>query len=232
MLRFVYRHSTLTFLLVVGLDTVLTASALAQPPTLPSVVLRDDAAGDPEFARFKARILAAAETGDTKTLMASMTSDVSSQYDPSTPERVLALYRVTPGRPWLALRDALRLGTAKSGREFVAPSTDALGLDADRAIIIAKDVRLRAAPSDRAPVLRLLPMLEIVTLDRNELYDANLTERSEHPTGPEAWARVTAANGQTGYVFGRLLRSSENSTFVFRQIDGQWKLAALAAGPG
>lgn len=226
------RHRGGAFLLVSTLGLMFATAAEAQPAARPRIVLRDDAAGDPEFASFKARILAAAEAGDVKTLVASMSPDVSSGYEPSTPESVLAKYQVGPGRPWLALRDALRLGTVKSNGEFVAPSTYVLDMGTDDAIVIADEVRLRATPSYEAPITRLLSRLQVVTLDRTQLYDAQLTERSEQPKRPDAWARVTTADGQSGYVFGRLLVSSENSRFVFRRIDGQWKLVSVAAGAG
>ena len=226
------RRRGLACLLAATLSAVLATVAAAQPLASPRVVLRDDAAGEPEFARFKARILAVAEAGDTVTLTALMSPDISAGYEPSTPESVLATYHVTPGRPWLALRDALRLGTVKEGNAFVAPSTEALDMGPDDAIIVASDVRLRAAPSHQAPVVQLLSRLQVVTLDRAELYDADLTETSEQPTGPAAWARVVTADGRAGYVFARLLVSSENSRFVFRRIEGRWKLVALARGAG
>lgn len=167
------------FLLVALLSWVALAVpvAEAQRPVAPRVVLRDDAAGDPDFAAFKAQLLAAAEAGDTAALLVSMTPDVDFMYEPSTPASVLRVYQVTPGRPWLALRDALRLGTARVNNEFVAPSTSMSDLGDDDAIIIARGVRLRAAPSDRAPVLQVLSWLQVVTLDRALLYDAGLTER-------------------------------------------------------
>jgi len=220
------------FLLLASMGLMFGMSAGAQPAAPPRVVLRDDSPREPEFARFKARILAAAEAGDVETLMALMSPDISSGYEPSTPASVLEKYRVAAGRPWLALRDALLLGTVSEGSEFVAPSTQTLDMSPDDAIIIADDVRLRAAPNDQAPVLRRLSRLQVVTLDRTQLYDSNLTETSDQPRGPRAWARVTTADGQTGYVFARLLVSSENSRFVFGRIDGQWKLVALARGAG
>jgi hypothetical protein len=196
------------------------------------VVVRDDSAADPTFVKFKARLLAAARSGDTVALVDMMAPDVKVSYEASTRDSVLSLFGVSLGRPWRGLRDALELGVFRQGNMFVAPLTDGLDLDDDEAVIIRRNVRLRASPSADSAVLRVLSIWEIVILDRTRLYDAKLVESSDRPSGSTAWARVSTSDGQAGYVYGRLLLSSENTRFVFEQVDGAWKLTGLAAGGG
>lgn len=194
--------------------------------------IRDDSQTDPAFAQFKARLMAAARTGDVQSLLTLMSASVEVSSDPADRESVLARAGVGPGRPWYALRDALELGVLKQGSVFVAPYTHGLNLGPDDAVIVGRGVRLRSAPSAESSVVQVLDRLEIVSLDRTELYDGELVERSERPSGRSAWARVRTSAGNLGYVYGRLLVSSENTRFVFSRVEGSWRLTALSAGAG
>lgn len=218
--------------LVGALASASGVTAAARQSSSPRVAEFREQGDDAEFSRFRARLLAAAESGDVDTLAALTRADISFFYEPAKLQTVLEFYEVAPGHPWIALRDALRIGTDRTENTAVAPATHALGLGPDDAVVIAGGVRLRASRGEDARVLRTLAKMELVTLDQVERYDAELVERSEHPTGATAWARVTTADGQSGYVYARLLRSVENSRFVFRRLDGEWKLASVAAGPG
>jgi hypothetical protein len=133
----------LAFLLVAALCAVVVAAAAAQALAPPRVVLRDDAAGEPEFARFKARLLAAAEAGDTVTLMASMSRDISSGYEPSTPEAFALAHRVQvhamdAGRRVRNIENHLHHVPVAAVRHFVEVS------GAGEAVR-ARDVRMRFA---------------------------------------------------------------------------------------
>lgn len=163
--------------------------------------------------------------------MVSLTSPtVTVNSDASTPERALSSFGVSPGQPWRALRDALELGARRVQNEFIAPFTFPLSEGRDDAIVVRPRVRLRASPRPNARVLVLLSRWEHVTLDRSHRYDVGLFERSDRPTGPAAWARVTTSRSTVGYVYGKLLDTSDAPSFVFGRVDGQWKLRAITVG--
>jgi hypothetical protein len=72
--------------------------------------------------------------------------------------------------------------------------------------------------------------MEVVTLDRTHLFDAELFIQSERPGEPAAWARVVAPDGQAGYVYGRYVWAPDHLRFVFEKVDGEWKLTRVSSG--
>lgn len=130
---------------------------------------------------------------------------------------------VAAGRPWTALVNALRLGSAEvSAREFVAPY---LVEDWPDSPVTMGRVRLRTRPSPTAPVLRTLNYHAVEVLS-----DHGVNRAARSLGDHDAWAHVRLADGATGYVYVGLLRWAGDPRFYFELVGTEWKLVGVAEG--
>lgn len=226
-------HTYVMFLLgvsTVALATSVAASSLSsgQANRAPrQVVLRDESDADAAFAAFKHRLLDAASAGNVPVLLESMAASVNIEYDPIPRDEVLRKVGVTSGSPWRSLRDALRVGVVQEGKQFVAPSTAGLDLQDGEAVIIARDVHVRKQPRTTADAIGRLS-LSVVELDSTHEFDDRVFETADAPQVPAAWAKVFISKAETGYVYGRFVRTRWSRRFVFDRRDGVWMLTAFA----
>jgi hypothetical protein len=191
-------------------------------------VPRDQSDEDAEFAVWIRRVRAAAETGDLATLRDACTPVMSVYFEPLSRDKVID--NLVPDRPWRELRDALRLGVARRDDIFVAPYTYGADLlEDDEVAITGRGVHMRRAPEPAAPVVATL-WLNIVKQDDSHYFSSRRFDGQDNPAGRDAWAKVTAPNGVTGYVYGRYVRHMMDIRFIFERIDGQWKITGFAAG--
>lgn len=112
------------------------------------------------------------------------------------------------------------------GGRFSAPTTFAApysfteypeGLDAfECLVVLGSNVRVRERPAADAPVL--------VQLDR----DVVRASADDNPV--PGWQRVETADGVTGFVASRYVRSPIDHRAIFSFRDGRWWLTVYVAG--
>jgi hypothetical protein len=205
----------------------LLALVLVAPPVSAQPVLRpvDEAAQQPDFFTFRAKLATIVARHDAPALIAQLADDVTTSFGG---DGGIEEFRTNwkPEAPdsgvWEALGEVLALGgTFQSDGEFVAPYVagawpeDLDGID--HVALVGSGVRVRAAPAPDAAVLATL--------------DFAILARDIDVAAPDpAWHAVRLPDGRTGYVDARFVRSSTDVRAVFAKIDGRWRLTALVAG--
>ncbi len=184
----------------------------------------DQAASQPEFFAFRARLQAAVARRDQGALLAVVHQDIKNSFGGSGGvdefKQVWALDE--PGsRVWETLSAALALGGSflPDGR-FVAPyvfsqwpaGTDPYGFVA----IIGSGVRVHAQPAASSATLHTLSF-EIV-------------EEVQTTSSSRDWIAVAPVGGQTGYVERRLARSPLDYRAMFEKSGGRWQMTTFIAG--
>ena len=204
---------------------VLTASAVApsHPSAAPARLLPvDEAASNPEFFAFRARLQRALARHDTAALTAVVDPHIKNSFGGDDGiEAFRTRWRVdAPDSDiWAELSAVLALGGTFQGRDtFVAPYTSSKWPDAfdafDHVVLIASDVRIRTRPSVEAATASVLSFA-ILKLAANEDGD---------------WRAVQLDGGRTGYVSAALTRSPIDYRAYFSRTSGQWRLAMFLAG--
>ncbi len=204
---------------------------------------RDESSTDTAFSAFKQRVLEAAERGDLRTLREALAPTLSYNFDTGTPDQVVRDFGLGEGVPWRALRDALRLGAVRTrDEEFSAPyvSADDQSVEVnaiqDELVVTGLNVRVRRSPDTRAEVVDWLSydvvsqVSNVVSNLSRPYLQANAFENDDTPSGPDAWAHIRTPSGETGYVYGRFIRSPLDWRFRFGKVAGAWKIVALAVG--
>lgn len=205
----------------------LSTPASAQVATLEPV---DEAAQDPSFLLFRARLLEAAQAGDTAYVLSVLDPDVRASFGGDHGVdgfRRLWLYGTTPGDEdlWTALTRTLALGSTYGRTDDGAPmatapyvygawpdSLDAFG----HLAVVGERVRVRAAPRPDAETLTTLTYAVVPTIYAPDL--------------PEDWRRVTLADGRTGYVAAAYLRSPVDYRLGFQKSADGWRIRFFVAG--
>lgn len=197
--------------------------ASAQVATLFPV---DEAAQQPDFFSFRARLLQAVEARDTAFLYSALAPNILNSFGG---DGGVAEFREmwSPGdegsRIWGVLTEILSLGGAfVEDSLFIAPYTSSSfpgEFDSfDHIAVIGSNVRVRARPDVRSRVLTTLSF-DIVEMFHG---DAGLPARG--------WVRVQLADGRRGYVAADYTRSPVARRAGFVRRDGRWLLRFLVAG--
>lgn len=182
----------------------------------------DEAARDPEFFLFRARLQRAIAAGDTAAIIERTDPGVRLSFGGEGGHQSLrARLRDPAYRADLA--EALALGGAfTSDSTFTAPYTFVLfpeDLDPFASyVVLGERVRMRAGPSLDAPVRRLLS------------YDIVVRDMEADRDLPDGWSAIRADDGGTGYVATRFLRGPLDYRALFLRRDGRWWLVAFVAG--
>lgn len=188
----------------------------------------DQAASNPSFLQFRNRLLQAVVEKDAAFIESVLAPDIELSFGGHSG---LADFREIwkPEQPdselWEELGEVLRLGgTFEPDGSFIAPYLFSRLPDhldpTDYLVVVGDGVALRAAPkSDAAIVARLS-------------YDIVTPEPLEKDAGPgrHAWSKVRTANGRSGYVARRFLRSPLQDRAGFAKRDGQWRMIFFLAG--
>lgn len=209
------RRAALALLLLLA-----PAAGMAQVRALEPV---DEAARDPSFARFRERLRRAVRERDTAFVVSILAEDVHLGFGG---DHGIASFREMwkPGDPdspfWAELGEVLRLGGAfQDDSTFVAPYVSARWpgeFDAfDYVALVGARVRVRAAPRPDAPVLAVLSHQILPTSSAR---------------APDGWTGVRLADGGSGYVAERFVRSSIGYRAFFVRRDGRWVVEAFLAG--
>ncbi|HXG63609.1 MAG TPA: SH3 domain-containing protein [Blastocatellia bacterium] len=189
----------------------------------------DEAARDPSFFVFRARLLEALQQRDTAFLLSVLSpgirvsfgagggiADFQKMWKPERPDSKI----------WLTLTEILALGGSfREGNTFAAPyiySNFPDQFDAfEYGVIVGEDVRVRQRPDLNSPVIGTLSY-DIVKVAEWQPKQAAGSKQN--------WVAVMLANGAQGYVAEDYIRSPIGYRAIFEKKDGRWLLAALVAG--
>jgi len=188
----------------------------------------DEAAKDPVFFVFRARLLKAIQKRDAAFLLGIVDPKIANNFGGD--DGIAHFKRIWhPERPtspvWTELLTALALG-GKFGEDksFSAPylfngfpdQYDAFEYSA----IIDEGVRVRREPNIAAAVVRTLSF-DIVRLGEGE---------AKRSTDKREWIPVVLADGQKGYVASEYIRSAIDYRAIFEKKNGKWMMTAFIAG--
>ena len=190
----------------------------AQPVRLLPV---DQAAAQPDFFTFRARLQAAIARRDEAALIAAADPSIRTSFgDDEGMAAFRAKLRDPQGTVWADLATALALGgTFQSPDSFVAPYVFAAWperLDSfECGAVIGSRVRVRASAQPDSAVVAAVSY-EIVELLPGQR-DA-------------AAAHVRLRSGVTGFIATPFVRSPVDHRAIFQKTAGQWRLRAFVAG--
>lgn len=207
---------------------LLSVPATAQVGTLLPV---DEAAADPSFVLFRARLLEASQARDTSFVLSVLDSNAKLSFGGDDGVEGFRRLWLAEPRPegkdvWAVLTRTVALGStyeansAAGTARVIAPYVFGAWPDAldafEHVAVVGENVNVRAAPDTTAEVLTALTFSLVPTL-----YDASV---------PEGWRAVTLADGRTGYVAARYLRSPIGYRMGFVKEDGRWRITFFVAG--
>lgn len=212
---------------------LLTATPVAaQVGTLEPV---DEAAADPSFVLFRARLLEAIATRDTAFVAAHLDPNATLSFGGASGiEGFRKLWlnedaveadlwpTIVSFLPFGSTYDANPAGLAADATAraitpywFGAwPDSLAEGVF-DHVVIVGEDVNVRAAPSTEALVLAQL---------------SHAIVPSPWAGGNEPWVPITLASGEEGYVAHQFVRSPIGYRMGFEKADGRWRITFFVAG--
>jgi hypothetical protein len=207
-------------LLALTLTLTLALGVRAEPVLKPV----DEAARDPGFFTFRARMLVALAERDFDALRGMIDPGIRTSFGGGgglagfeqqwTP-------RSASSALWRELSTTLALGgTFDEHGNFFAPYVFGRWPDAidgyDHMVAIGDDVRVRAAADAGSAAIDRLDF-EIVALAAGASTDGE-------------WVEVVLQDGRHGFVARRLLRAPLEYRAIFGRVDGHWKLQAFVAG--
>ncbi len=189
----------------------------------------DEAAKDPTFFVFRAKLIQAIARRDTAYLLSVIASDCSNGVDtkPGIPTFIEQWKPAAPDSEiWSELGKALSMGGKfeDGGKRFTAPYVSACfphGLDGlENSVIVGEKVRLRKLPSKDAEIVGTLSW-NIVKVSMGRDPDDQAKE----------WTQVTTFDGRTGYVLSNYVMSpAADWSAYFEYRSGKWVLTSLNAG--
>ena len=197
---------------------------LSPDPNVESRRLRvlpvDEAAAQPDFFSFRARLQTAIARRDEAAVLAAADPGIRTSFGSDhglNPFR--AQLSDSKSTIWADLAAALALGGAfRSMDSFEAPYVFAKWPDVDSfecSAVIGDLVRVRAsAEPDSAVVTRV--SFDVVQVVPQQ--------------GSAGAVRVRLWNGRTGFIAAAYLRSPVAHRAIFQRVRGQWRLAAFVAG--
>jgi hypothetical protein len=214
----------LRVLLLTGWVLALPRAGLAQREAVLPV---DEAARDPEFFVFRARLQAAVARQDTTELLRVIAPGILNSFggDGGREEfrQTWGLHQPNRSQLWAALGFVLALGGRFQGdTAFYAPYTfgGTPGDGFETLAVLGRNVLVRAKPTATSAVIDTLSF-EAVTRWR---------EGHPGPAGAAGWEPVRTSRARTGWVLGHYLRSPIAYRAGFVRRHGQWWLRALVAG--
>jgi hypothetical protein len=187
------------------------------PPTVngPKLAFVDEASKDPSFATFRDQLATAVHARDTKAVLALTDPAIRTSFGGDGGHASLK------EEHWRALDELLPLGGTFREGMFWAPyvysawpeSVDSF----EYLAIVADDVPLRQSEDAGGPA--------IATLSRD------IVKRAGQPgANPGPWTKVETADGKTGFVESKFVRSPVGYRAGFIKTAAGWRMNALVAG--
>jgi hypothetical protein len=207
---------------------VLGASAQTPAPAATTRVLMpvDEAASVPDFFSFRAQLIAAVARRDVTALMSVVDPDIKNGFGGDNDNGKAAFERywrpaAADSMVWEVLATVLALGGGRAGEDaFEAPYVSSAwptGVDGfEHIAVIGERVRVRKAPSPDAAELSQVSF--------------EVLSRGRDGRVPDGWTSVTLADGRSGYIHSRFVRSPVDYRAYFARKDGRWRMVMLLAG--
>ena len=190
----------------------------------------DDAAKDPAFFTFRARLIQAVQRRDANYLISILSPSILNSFGGNGGiEEFKKDWKLDrPQSPvWLELAKVLSLGGAfAQDGSFSAPylhsSWPENGGDIfEVGAIVGDNVRVRAAPQITSSIVQTLSF---------DIIDVTEWQTAKARGEKRPWVKVKLANGQTGYVAEEFIRSPIDYRAVFAKEGGRWLMTAFVAG--
>ncbi|MEZ0369022.1 MAG: SH3 domain-containing protein [Candidatus Sericytochromatia bacterium] len=224
-------------LLLPVLLTCWPIQSAAQAASCPPV---DEGLQDLDFVRFRTQLLQILGRRDLKALLKHVDPRIKASFGGHDGHQgLIALWKLDT-RPeasgiWQELSLVLSLGGRFDGENpnrFTAPYTfncPAVNDAFEELIVLGRDVVLRAGPDPKSQARRTLSF-ELVTRVRDA--DGEYVESKPMSLGGEShpWFQVRLADGTSGYIWGKYLRSPIDFRAGFTRKVGVWTLDFFVAG--
>jgi hypothetical protein len=186
-------------------------------PTLRPV---DEAASNPDFLQYRARLEMAVERRDVAAVIEASDPGIRLGFDASGGADAWRTRLADRSELWDELRDVLaRGGRFSSPASFAAPYVYANWPERfdsfECAAVTGTNVRLRSAAALDAPIIGAV---------------SHSILRLIEPAQGKLWARVQLGDGRTGYMWHAYVRSPVDYRALFNLADGRWKMTAFVAG--
>ena len=203
-------------------ETVAETATVPTPPSTPTVdgpklMPVDEGTKDPSFVAYRNQLLDAVKRRDVEAIVALADPKVRTSFGDGGGSAELRRILKKPG----AVEDLERLltqGGKFRGESFSAPYVYSAWPDSHDAFqfraITSENVPLRQFGDRNAPVIATLS------------YDI-VERKGEEKDG---WQEVKTADGHTGVVEAKNVRSPIGFRALFNKSDGSWKMTGLVAG--
>jgi hypothetical protein len=190
----------------------------------------DDAAKDPTFFVFRARLFRAIQEKDARFIYSILHEQIENDFGGGVgiPSFKSTWHLERVNSPfWSEFRQVLSLGGKfdEKDHSFSAPYLfNSFPQDADafqNGAIIEDGVRVRKQPTTQSEVLRTLSFDIVAVPDWQVKRGSN--EKRE-------WVKVKLEDGQTGFVAAEFIRSPIDYRAIFEKKNGKWLMTAFIAG--
>jgi len=207
-------------------ETTAPPPSAPEPPAAPVVkgpklMPVDEATKDPSLVAFREELLAAVRKHDAEAVVALSDPKIRTSFGGGGGAQSLKRNLEQPG-VWEDLERILTEGGSFQGESFWAPYVYSAWPDAHDAFaslaITGENVALRESPDANASV--------VATLSYDIVQRAGDVGRD-----PGTWQNVKTADGRTGWVESRFVRSPVGYRAGFLEnSEGKWRMNALVAG--
>ena len=194
----------------------------------------DEAARDPEFFAFRARLIVAVANRDTEFLYSVLSPRIKNNFggDGGIDEfKQQWRPEAADSKLWSTLADVLALGGKfDESKNFWAPYWYAVEPDGDAAdpfvygVVVGRGVQVRRGPTASSAAIANLDFDVIKVPDWSAKPDSN-----DRDSG-RAWVGVELEDGRKGFVVSTHLRSRIGYRAGFARRNGRWVIEALVAG--
>jgi hypothetical protein len=198
----------------------LEAGATAIPARLLPI---DEAAKQPEFFTFRARLQVAVAAKDVDAVVAAADRNIKLGFGGADGIDRLRAQLIAPDAAgvWKAIARVLALGGSfKGSSAFEAPYVFANwphGIDSfECQAVVGASVLVRQRASPEAPSVARVSYAIVQNLGGKDL--------------PDDWSAVRLAGGQKGFMRSEFLAGPTGLRAIFNLRQGQWRLMALVAG--
>ena len=201
-----------------------------EPFQAKSIPPKDESAKDPSFVTFKTQLQKAVKAKDDAFLLNTIDPQVHFSFGDDPGKKNFKKYFSLEQKPkdsnvWKILEDTLKLGFFLNPEgNFVSPYLfENFPQDLDPtsySVVSGTNVNVREAPSTNAKVLEKLSH-SVVAMEYGE----------EIPkTGECNWQKVCLANGTTGYICDKYLRSPLDYRIFFEKKKHKWMITTFIVG--
>jgi hypothetical protein len=192
----------------------------------------DEGQQDPSFHAFRQKMLEAISRKDAKSLLSVVDPNIQISFGGE--EGIQAFRELwkpedVNSEVWNTLAQLLRLGGTfgESKNEFWAPYVFSRFPDNydgfDFLAIIARDVKVRSEPNDKAPMIASLSYDIVLNLSGSD------SQEPKNKADP-IWVRIRLPDGREGFVSALFIRSPTDYRAGFKKNAGKWLLTHFVAG--